>query len=518
MALRGTTVTDNIVQPSIILVADRTLSANYKILFEGIFATMQTTHVPKFAMRKLLSPPVRADISGRAKTAPIGLRRIESSLMHFTNLAKNDIVCTTPEKLPSLLGPWVKIIAFSSSDPLGIGMSNTTTTSFWSGRLYTSYWTEKMLTELKPFKDKYNFKVIAGGAGVWQFKANPQKASQLGIDIIYEGYFESSGPELFSQLLQGQDSQSYLFADDCTADSIKPIQAASMLGIIELTRGCGRGCRFCTMAKVKPIHLPTETILSDLQTNISAGITSVVSASEDFFRYGSMTTKPDFEKLHDLLTQMQQLKGLSFMQLDHANITSVLQFTDDQLKEIRTLLTWRRKTDYLWVNMGVESANGRLVARNSPGKIAPFNPDDWPQMVLDAADKLKRTGFFGVYSVILGLPGENPDDVKQTLKLIKKLQSGRAVVFPIFYQPVLNDEIENKIAFTLDKMRPYHLELYISCYENNFKQVPKLIWDNQTAGSVPWTKRALMQMLGKFEVYSWRSNFKKVAKMIAQNK
>ncbi|MBN2269116.1 MAG: B12-binding domain-containing radical SAM protein [Sedimentisphaerales bacterium] len=504
-------------EPAVILVADRTLSADYKVLFEGIFATMQTTKVPEIAMRRFVSPPVATNSLGRAATAALGLRRLESALLKFTNLTCDDVVCTTPEALPRLLGPWVKVVAFSSSDPLGRGMSNTTTTNFWKGELYTRFWTRRMLEQLAEPKSKYGFKIVAGGAGAWQWACEPEERARLGIDVVFEGYCESSVPDLFTHLVNGSETQRNICEKDAAADRIQPIVGPSMLGIIELSRGCGRGCKFCSMAGKKMAHLPAETIMADLQTNVAAGVNSVVSGSEDFFRYGAIGVKPDFEKLHALLSQMKQIKGLSFMQIDHGNITSVLQLTDEQLLQIRQLLTWEKKTDYLWVNMGVESANGRLVAANCPGKISPFRADDWEDMVRQVAEKMTRTGFYSVFSVILGLPGETADDIGRTLKLCTDLGRNRAVIFPIFYEPLSAEEIKADKRFTLHRMRSDHLELYRTCYEINFKAVPRLFVDNQRAGGVSWTKRTMMQILGKGEVFSWRRTFRKMQKQLARS-
>jgi hypothetical protein len=209
---------------------------------------------------------------------------------------------------------------------------------------------------------------------------------------------------------------------------------------------------------------------------------------------------------------MKELKGLSFMQIDHANVTSVLQLSEKELKEIRRLLTWDKEARYLWVNMGVESANGRLVAANSPGKIAPFSPDDWPEMVREAVGRLTRTGFFPVISIILGLPGEEPSDVADTLRLVKALAGQELVVFPVFYEPILKEDIVTASNFSIKNMRPDHLELYRTCYEINFRRVPKLMWDNQRAGGVPLLKRMTLQVMGRAEIANWRMAFRKMAK------
>ncbi|MFP4104550.1 MAG: B12-binding domain-containing radical SAM protein [Phycisphaerae bacterium] len=498
--------------PRVILVADRTLAGDYSILFEGIFASMQTTKVPRFAWKHLLSKPVPVSPDGRASQAPIGVRRVEASLLAETDLTEEDVVVATPESLPGLLSSRTEAVLFSSSDPLGRGMSNTTTSAFWSGRLYTEVLTEETLLMLKGAKQTFGFKVIVGGAGAWQFTGDRDEARRLGVDTIFEGYFENQGPQLIEDILAGKPVADHIAEKGTAIERLRPIRGGAMLGVLELSRGCGYGCEFCTMSDRPMQHVPADVVLSDLEANYRAGSRSVVNSSEDFFRYGATGAKVNFEALRDLLTRMREVGQLRFMQIDHANVTSVLQYSKEQLAEIRRLLTWSARTDYLWVNLGVESASGRLVKSIGPGKLGRLDPDCWAEAVTEAGWKLTETGFFPVFSLVLGLEGETPADVAATQTLVDEFDRMGAVVFPVFHEPYRQDR--RHARFDLSRMREDHLDLYERCYEMNFRRAPKLYYDNQRAGGVAWFKRNLIQTLGKTEVAGWRRNFRRERRRI----
>src|SRR5262249_21938246 len=98
--------------------------ADYPVLFDGMMGTIQTTTVPEPIMRNIIAPPLPSD-GLAARKAPLGLRRIEAALLN-DGFNREDVILCRPEDLEKCVGPRTKIVAVSSSDPLGRGMSNIT--------------------------------------------------------------------------------------------------------------------------------------------------------------------------------------------------------------------------------------------------------------------------------------------------------------------------------------------------------------------------------------------------------
>ena len=214
----------NRLKPAVVLVADRTLSARYDVLFEGIFATMQTTKVPALAMRHFVSPAMRTDRDGRARAVPL-------ALLERTSLTPDDVVCTTPEALPRVLGPWTKLVGVSSSDPLGRGMSNTTTSEFWSGELYTKAWMDRMMAQLREAKSRFGFRIMGGGAGAWQWGESREDAVRHGLDTVFDGYFEPIGPQVVMELVEGKNPGRFISSAETAGTIAPPVRGPTVLHV-----------------------------------------------------------------------------------------------------------------------------------------------------------------------------------------------------------------------------------------------------------------------------------------------
>src|SRR5262249_32354820 len=347
---------------------------------------------------------------------------------------REDVILCAPEDLDACVGPRTKVIAISSSDPLGRGMSNSTMSDLAGGTLYTHTWYKRLLLQLKEKKQRIAFKIVAGCAGAWQLVQNEAARQRVAIDTVVDGYAETEVAGWFHELVDGRELPPVLAARSAREEEIPAICGPTSMGVVEISRGCGKGCQFCTIATERMSHIHLEVVASDVERNVERGVTSICALSEDFFRYGNTHRAPvNPPVLKSLIRRLREIKPLKLIQLDHANVISVAQYSDDDLREVNDLLVEGQRHRYLWVNLGVETASGELLDMNQKGgKIRPFKPAEWGELCDQQIRRLIKAGYFPLVSLIMGLPGETPEHVEKTVRWIENLYHKRLVIFPIF--------------------------------------------------------------------------------------
>jgi len=506
----------------IVLTADRTLTAGYRTLFDGMLACSQTTKTPRWLMNALLLPRAgathrqslhssacslllpRAGATLRARVAPLGLRRVEAALL-AGGFDADDVAVVDDASVRAAIGPATRIVGISSGEPCGLGMNSTTMTAVAGGEIYPEAMFRRLLAQVKAAiaERAPSAKIVLGGPGAWQVTLDPEARRKLGIDCVIAGYAEGAVADVFRTAIRGGGIPETVDGKGVPPGEIPPIAGASTMGVIEVSRGCGLGCPFCTIARVPMAHLPESTILADAATNAAAGVTSISLMSEDLFRYGAAgwMVRPDV--LLSLLGKLRAIEGLRLMQLDHANVASVAQYSDGELLAVHDLLVRGVRHRYPWVNLGVETASGRLMKANGcTGKMAGCPVDDWGELCGHQVRRLSRAGFFPLVSLIAGIPGETEDDVRATIAWVESLRDVRAAVFPMLFAPV-----DGRPVLSRRSMHPLHWRLMKTAYRMNFLWVPRMCWDNQAGAGMGLAKRCLLQVLGRGQTLQWKLLF-----------
>lgn len=478
--------------------------ASFPALFDAMLSASQTTTTPSPLIRWLLAPAVSSD-GLRAHQAPLGLRRIEAALRR-DGWARDEVAVATPEDLGRAIGPDTKVIGLSSGDPLGLGMNSNTMAGIAGGRSIPSAWFRQLARRVHSLRRRSpQARVVVGGPGAWQLAGDDAARAELGVDHVIVGYAESAVGDAFRRLAAAAAVPAVIEAEPVAGDAVPAILGPTVMGSVEVSRGCGLGCDFCTIGRPAMTHLPAETILADLGTNLQAGVTCATLVTEDLFRYGGSASQVRPDAVIGLLEQIRGLPGLELVQTDHANIASVAQFTDEELATVRRLFVPEgRRHDYLWLNLGVETACGELLAAHGGRpKMGSCAPEDWGEFCLEQVHRLIRAGFFPLVSLLMGMPGEGDDHVTATTRWIEQLLRERLAAFPLFYAPIAGDAP----AFGIREMSREHWRLFRTCYRLNFKWMPRLSWDNQTAAGVALCKRLLMQALGWGQIAWWKALF-----------
>lgn len=407
----------------IILTADVALMSDYNdsSVF-GFMSALPYNYMPEWLAERIF--PTKSDDNGRMFTAQYGLCKIEASLLE-NGFKKDEIAIVDPRKLDKAIGEDTKVIGIGCLDPLGIcygaGIVKLAAKMVGYPSDKPSYMSKKFMELINnPLLKKYSPKVILGGQGAWQI-VDLNMQEKLGIDCVIEGEGEKAVPKLFKDAIEGEELPKHLVGDMPEIDEIPAIYTPSRGGIVEITRGCGRNCKFCTPNLLKFRSLPKDLILKEVRLNLRNGARCIDLHSEDFLRYGSKGLKPDRDKILDLLHSIKKIEEFGDdidLRTDFLSSSSVLQ-APNLIKEVSHEFGTDRKKKV--IEIGIETGSPDIIKKYMAGKPKPFDAEDWQELVEQSIGILNDNGWIVCGTMITGFPEEKDEDVLKSIELIDKL-------------------------------------------------------------------------------------------------
>ena len=456
---------DNMPSPKIVLTADRTLMSTYRGLslasFFGCAPAIDPYRDKKSLLYKIMgrqvTPKILFDficnyiphINGVAKYAPYGLRKLEAGLLR-DGFSREEVVVAHPDHIEKFIGPETLVVGTYEMDPLGMGPVTMTFTYGRKQISYDEFYNAELHRRIKTAKEKTGSKakVISGASGTWQYNYAPEKIEEFGIYAILEGELGGIAPEIdghagrfFNYLINGdfenmdpfrkrsdfkvnikefeRDNKKIHgrfvnFWDRPDIDEIPDIVEPSIHGMVEVMRGCGRGCKFCDVTLRSLRYYPPEKVKKEIEINIKKGnANSAWIHSDDIFVYGmdprtSKGMEPNREALEELFTAVMST-GVPHTNPTHGTLAGAI--ADERLIPNLSRIIKASPDNMIGVQAGFETGSLRLIEKYADRKLAPYSPEEWHWVVKESVKTLNEHYWVPAFTLIMGLDNdETPED------------------------------------------------------------------------------------------------------------
>jgi radical SAM superfamily enzyme YgiQ (UPF0313 family) len=454
---------------------------------------------------------VERNEDGSARYMPAGVRLLEKSLLR--EYRREEVVACYPDDLPKFIGRRTRVVAVSTHNPLGVTFAAGVYTSiFGSSKLpINSHYARELFNKIKSSPYRENFSVIVGGSGGWQI-SQTDTYNELGIDCVVEGRSESAQTlELFRKSIQRDPlPQRVEVQHPLDQEGILIPDARTTFGVVEMTTGCGRRCKFCVPDLNPQIDLPKGKIMEAVHANVRQGNKQISLATEDMFIWGQVHTDtpfyfPNREALLDLYGEIVNTPGVEQHVLSHSTIAPAV--VDPLLiKKLSELLLPKSPIHFPRLSsdpekralsplIGLETGSVRMAKQIMPGKGVPFNIDEWPSVVLEGLRVLNENNWFPAMTLIVGSPGETDEDVMETLDLIYEMERRGLFAFliPSIFTPLHDTRMENEKGVTETRqLSALQWQLMMKCWKMNLRPGQYSWW-----GPLAWRIGAIGMWLYK---------------------
>ena len=455
-----------------IISVDRCLMSNHHgSEFLGFAATGPAIGVSEKLWKWLACPRIRTDDYGRPWQAPYSLRKIEAALQDAgfrAYIIDPDYIAYYARKAKALLIGHHDYFAFgppSSEWWLLTGREPVNRRSFIDFISTPEIWEAKKRNGLR---------VIVGGPAVWQWEAWKEARRRWPVDTLVEGEAEKAVVDLAEKVLRGEPLPGKVVVppgESPGIEEIPRIKAPSVNGLVEIMRGCPRGCKFCSVT-LRPLrYIPLEMIEDEIRVNLEAGVGNIILHSEDVLLYGADVVRPRAEpllRLHTMVARYLEKYNAGFA-WSHASLAAV-KYAEEHgriVSRIAELVLDGDKRPFIGLETGIETGSVKLARKIMPAKAAPYPAEKWPDIVEDAFSIMTEAGLLPAATFILGLPGETEEDVYQTIELLDRLRPYPSLIVPMFFVPM--GALRDMEGFKRENLRDYHVEAMVTAARHTIK-------------------------------------------------
>lgn len=456
----------------IVLTASATEMSDYSDNpFVAFVAGFAKGPVPLSLLRKVLYPPVERDDEGRARFAPYGLRKVEALLLE-NGFDESEVAVVHPADLEACVGNNTKVVGVSTMDPTGMGYVSETYSSLVGGGEPLNSIEFKALVKHRSIR-KYRPKVIVGGFGAWQLERK-KAAEYHDVDCLLIGGEANSIVEAFRKATNGDPLPRVVRATNASRENLLPtIRHAAIHGAVEISRGCGRNCQFCTPTMQKKVDVPLETIMREVETTVREGSPNITLVTEDLFLYAAKNKHflPNKKAVLKLVKSVAEFPGVRRIQPSHTSLAPVVS-DPSMVREAAEILIKRYWYSHggkpiVTSETGIETGSASLMKKYMASKMLPFKPEQWKEIVVQAFGILNDSNWYPLATLIVGLPGESESDVAETLEMMDDLKSYSAFYVPLFFVPLENCLLVHQRGAKVDSLTKIRWELLSRCWEYN---------------------------------------------------
>jgi radical SAM superfamily enzyme YgiQ (UPF0313 family) len=449
------------------------MSDYYNNPFVAFVAAFAKGPIPLWILRTFLYPSVDSNGDGQVKYAPYGLRKVEALLLE-NGFSPSDVAVVHPSKLCDFIGPNTKVVGISSMDPTGMGYVSKTYSSLIGGGAPMNAIEFEALVRHPSIK-RHRPKVIVGGYGSWQL-SRKKVADRYGVDCVLVGGAADTIIDVFDKAVSGEALPRIVRSGNEIGHQSAPlIKHAAIHGGVEISKGCGRNCQFCTPTMQSKFDVPLETVMEEVKVTVREGASRITLITEDLFLYGSKDKSftPNKETVLRLVKSIADYPGVKSIQPSHMSLAPIVH-DPSMVQAVAEILV-----DYNWYyhgnkrivtsETGIETGSVRLMKKYMAGKPLPFKPEQWKEVVTQAFGILNDNSWYPLATLIIGLPDEREEDVAETLELMDDLKDYDAFYVPLLFVPLENCLLMNKQGAELDSLSKIRWEFLTRCWEYNVR-------------------------------------------------